>query len=125
MDAAVMSRVLTIEEVKQKMKDIRAAAVHYGGVVHCGERGKDELVIVSSRRWEEMTRGQNETASARPNPYAAFSRALQDGRLGVARAEPVQRRRIPGLQTDSGVPVEQMSALGAEDVPSRRRPADR
>jgi hypothetical protein len=124
MDPAVMSRVLTIEEVKQKMKDIRAAAVHYGGVVHCGERGRDELVIVSSRRWEELTRGQNETASARPNPYAAFSRALQAGRLGVAEAGATQRRRIPGPQ-DSGVPVEQMLALGADDAPSRRRPADR
>jgi hypothetical protein len=124
MDPAVMSRVLTIEEVKQKMKDIRTAAVHYGGVVHCGERGKDELVIVSSRRWEEMTRGQNETASARPNPYAAFSRALQAGRLGVAEAGATPRRRIPGLQ-DSGVPVEQMLALGSDDAPSRRRPADR
>jgi len=32
----VTSRVLTIEEVKQKMKYIRSAAVHYGGVEHCG-----------------------------------------------------------------------------------------
>jgi hypothetical protein len=125
MDPAVMGRVLTIEEVKQKMKDIRTAAVHYGGVVHCGERGKDELVIVSSRRWEEMTRGQKEAASTRPNPYAAFSRALQAGRLGVAEVGTGQRRRIPGLQTDSGVPVEQMMALGSDDAPVRRRPADR
>lgn len=124
MDPAVMSRVLTIEEVKQKMKDIRVAAVHYGGVVHCGERGRDELVIVSSQRWQELTRG-DEAASAKPNPYAAFARALQTGRLGVADAGLVQRRRLPGQQTESGVPMEQMIALGAEDLPSRRRPADR
>jgi hypothetical protein len=37
MDPAVKSRVLTTEEVKQKMKDIRAAAEHYAGVVHCGD----------------------------------------------------------------------------------------
>jgi hypothetical protein len=72
-----------------------------------------------------MTRGQDETASARPKLYAAFSRALQAGRLGVAEAGAAPRRRIPGLQTDSAVPVEQMMALGSENVPSRRRPADR
>jgi hypothetical protein len=122
MDPAVMTRVLTIEEVKQKMKDIRAAAVHYGGVVHCGERGRDELVIVSSQRWEEATRGQGDSGSTRPNPYGAFARALQDGRLGVLGAAPAQRRRIPGLQTESGIPVEQMIALGADEVqPQRRR----
>ena len=125
MDPAVMNRVLTIEEVKQKMKDIRVAAVHYGGVVHCGERGRDELVIVSSQRWEEATRAHGDGASTRPNPYGAFARAMQDGRLGVSSASPAQRRRMPGLQTDSGVPVEQMMALGSDDAPSRRRPADR
>lgn len=125
MDPAVMNRVLTIEEVKQKMKDIRAAAVHYGGVVHCGERGRDELVIVSSRRWEEVTRGQDESASVRPNPYGAFARALRDGRLGVPDDASRPRRRIPGLQTESGIPMEQMIALGAEESKPRRRPTER
>lgn len=125
MDPVVMNRVLTIEEVKQKMKDIRAAAVHYGGVVHCGERGKDELVIVSSRRWEEMTRGQSESASARPNPFGAFARALRDGRLGGADDAPLPRRRIPGAQAESGLTVEQMMALGEEEAQPRRRPTER
>lgn len=125
MDPAVMTRVLTIEEVKQKMKDIRVAAVHYGGVVHCGERGRDELVIVSSQRWEEATRGYDDPASARPSPYGAFARALQEGRLGVSSAAPAERRRMPGLATESGIAVEQMVALGTDEVQVRRRRVDR
>lgn len=125
MDPAVMDRVLTIEEVKQKMKDIRTAAVHYGGVVRCGERGRDELVIVSARRWDEMTRTQNEPAVSARNPYGAFARALQEGRLGTAGVTPEQRRRLREAQTESGIPVEQMISLGTEDPPSRRRSAGR
>lgn len=119
----VTSRVLTIEEVKQKMKDIRAAAVHYGEVVHCGERGRDELVIVSSRKWDEVTRmpGAQGTAGGVENPYAVFGRALQDGRIGGQDAGPEPRRRIPGLATESGVPIEEMISLGADTRTSRRR----
>jgi hypothetical protein len=125
MDPAVMNRVLTIEEVKQKMKDIRTAAVHYGGVVHCGERGRDELVIVSTRRWDEVIRAQNEPAASARSPYGVFARALQEGRLGAAAAAPEERRRMRDVQTDSGIPVEQMIALGMEGPPSRRRSAGR
>ncbi|HLL53352.1 MAG TPA: hypothetical protein VK447_07395, partial [Myxococcaceae bacterium] len=50
----VLGSVLTIEEVKQRMKDVRIAAVHRGSVIHCGERGRDEMVIVSARLWEEV-----------------------------------------------------------------------
>lgn len=125
MDPAVMNRVLTIEEVKQKMKDIRTAAVHYGGVVHCGERGRDELVIVSARRWDEVTRAQNQPAASARNPYGAFARALQEGRLGTPSAAPEQRRRMRDVQSESGIPVEQMIALGTENPPSRRRSTGR
>jgi hypothetical protein len=116
----VTNRVLTIEEVKQKMKDIRAVAVHYDGVVHCGERGRDELVIVSSRRWEEVTGAARSNTPAR-NPYGAFARALQSGRLGAGGGEPEKRRRIPGLVTESDLTVEEMSALGMEEERPRRR----
>jgi hypothetical protein len=117
----VTSRVLTIEEVKQKMKDIRTVAVHYGGVVHCGERGRDELVIVSSRRWEEVT-GQTGAEVREMNPYGAFARALQSGRLGAGNGLAEPRRRMPGLATESGLTVEEMARLGAEeDQPRRRR----
>jgi hypothetical protein len=119
----VTSRVLTIEEVKQKMKDIRAAAVHYGGVVHCGERGRDELVIVSSRKWDEVTRMQDAEATIGQlrDSYAVFGRALQDGRIGGQPVAPEPRRRLPGLPSDSDLSIEEMVALGADGGSRRRR----
>lgn len=116
----VTNRVLTIEEVKQKMKDIRAVAVHYGGVVHCGERGRDELVIVSSRRWEEVT-GAARSETGAGNPYGAFARALESGRLGAGSGGAERRRRIPGLAAESQMTVEEMAALGMEEERPRRR----
>jgi hypothetical protein len=119
----VTSRVLTIEEVKQKMKDIRAAAVHYGGVVHCGERGRDELVIVSSRKWDEVTRmpGAHTAVGQPESPYAVFDRALKDGRIGGQEGAPEPRRRLSGLATESDLSIEQMIALGADPGSQRRR----
>jgi hypothetical protein len=117
----VTNRVLTIEEVKQKMKDIRAAAVHYGGVVHCGERGRDELVIVSSRKWEEVTRSQPAPAGIQESPYAVFDRALREGRIGAQASGPEPRRRIRGTGEEPGMSVEEMIALGADPGSSRRR----
>ena len=112
----VTSRVFTIGEVRQKMKDIRAAAVHYGSVVHCGERGRDELVIVSSRKWDEVTRmpGAHEAGGRAEDPYAVFGRALQDGRIGGQEAGPERRRLIPGLATESILTIEEMISLGAD-----------
>ncbi|HST59262.1 MAG TPA: hypothetical protein VLK84_11245, partial [Longimicrobium sp.] len=96
---------------------------HYGGVVHCGERGRDELVIVSSQKWDEVTRmpGAHEAAGWAVDPYAVFGRALQDGRIGGPEASPEPRRRISGLATESGVPIEEMISLGADTRSSRRR----
>jgi len=125
--AGVLDRVLTIEEVKQKMKEIRTAAVHYGGVVHCGERGRDELVIVSARTWEEVTarqQGERALAGSSSDPYAAFDRALEEGRLGGVSESPEPRRRIQGLRSESGLPVSQMVSLGMEKEPRRRRRAE-
>jgi hypothetical protein len=122
----VLDRVLTIEEVKQKMKEIRTAAVHYGGVVHCGERGRDELVIVSSRTWEAVTAGKESgnTAAADANPYSAFERALKDGRLGGAGHAPEPRRRAANLPDETGLSLSHMIALGREEEPRRRRPKE-
>jgi hypothetical protein len=122
----VLGAVLTIEEVKQRMKDVRIAAVHRGSVIHCGERGRDEMVILSTRLWEELNaRKQAEMSAAElpREPYDAFARALGSGRLLPAAAR--GRRRMQ-VQTDSSVPAEQMVALGTEDKvsPRRRRARD-
>jgi hypothetical protein len=117
----VLDSVLTIEEVKQRMKDVRIAAVHHGSVIHCGERGRDEMVIVSARVWEELNaRKQAEMSGAElpREPYDAFARALGSGRLAPASVR--GRRRMP-VETDSAFTIDQMVALGAEDSPPRRR----
>jgi hypothetical protein len=124
MVAGLLGRVLTIEEVKQRMKDIREAAVHYGGVVHCGERGRDELVIVSARLWEEVTSSrQDEAAASAPaDPYEGFTRALREGRLGLPGHGPEPRRRMPNLRDESDLSVDEMVRLAGPDrVPRRRR----
>jgi hypothetical protein len=117
----VLGSVLTIEEVKQRMKDVRIAAVHRGSVIHCGERGRDEMVILSTRLWEELNaRKQAEMSAAElpREPYDAFARALGSGRLVPAAAR--GRRRMPA-ETDSSLTAEQMVALGTEDKASPRR----
>lgn len=123
----VLGRVLTIEEVKQRMKDVRTAAVHYGGVVHAGERGRDEIVIVSARTWEDVTaeaQSRGPGADSRTSAYSVFDRALADGRIGRAPAAPAPRRRMGGVEDDNGLSVEEMVArAGADEKPARRRPA--
>lgn len=117
----LISSVLTIEEVKQRMKDVRIAAVHRGSVIHCGERGRDEMVIVSARLWEEVNaRKQAEMSAAElpREPYDAFARALGSGRLVPAASR--GRRRLP-VEPDSSLTAEQMVALGTEDQASPRR----
>jgi hypothetical protein len=119
----VLGRVLTIEEVKQKMKDVRDAAVHYGGVVHCGERGRDELVIVSLDTWRKHTSQETAAANApSDDPYAAVQRALDAGRLGL-QGGPAPRRRLAKVADESGISVEEMIAAGSEAVTPRRRRA--
>jgi hypothetical protein len=126
MDKSVLDRVLTIEEVKQRMKDIRTAAVHYGGVIHAGERGRDEIVIVSTKTWEELTSQSAGavSAGAASDPYGPFARAMAEGRLGAAADESPGRRRMPNLQADSGLSSAEMVRIaGPEQNPRRRRPA--
>lgn len=117
----VLASVLTIEEVKQRMKDVRIAAVHHGSVIHCGERGRDEMVILSSRLWEELNaRKQAEMSGAElpREPYDAFARALASGRLAPTGARGRRRMKV---ETDSSVTADQMVALGTEDSTPRRR----
>jgi hypothetical protein len=123
MEQDVLERVLTIEEVKQRMKDIRTAALHYGGVVHAGERGRDEIVIVSTKTWEQVSaRAAAPGAGSIPaDPYGVFGRALAEGRLGTGSEVPEGRRRMRGLKQDNELSVTQMVAIAGPDTPSPRR----
>jgi hypothetical protein len=126
MATSVVDHVLSVEEVRKRMKDVNEAALHQGAVIHYGERGADQLVIMSRELCESLLADRPRAAAARPGPYAAFNRALAEGRLGgQERAAAVQvPRRMPGLSDESGLSLEQMVAAGSDDrVPSRRRRA--
>jgi hypothetical protein len=46
--------------------------------------------------------------------YAAFARALRDGRLGSTSAVVESRRRFKDVRTESVMPIREMIALGSE-----------
>ena len=130
MAATVIDRVLTVEELRKRMKDVNEAALHQGAVIHYGERGADQLVIMSRELWEELLADRSRAAAERSGPYAAFNRALLEGRIGAAevtetREDPAAtpRRRMPGLSDASTASIAAMVAAGRDDrAPARRRP---
>lgn len=125
MGVSVMDRVLTVEEVRNKMRAVNDAARNQGAVIHYGERGEDELVIMSVAIYQRLLAERLHAAAVQPGPYAAFNRAIEEGRLGREQ-KPVVRRRMPGLSDESTVSLEEMIALGGDDrTPTRRRAASR
>lgn len=110
----VLVSVLSIGQVKQRMRDIRIDAVHHGSVIHFGRQGRDEMVIVSASLWESLNsfnKGEVPAANLPRGPYDAFDRALRTGRLAPAGAR--ARRRMP-LEAGSPLTTEQMIVLGTE-----------
>lgn len=126
MSASVMDHVLSVEEVRKQFKAVNEAALHQQAVIHYGERGADQLVIMSREMWEAMLE-RAQTVVSRPSPYAGFTQALVDGRLGMPvgpAAVPQARRRLRDSGEDSTVSLANMIAAGADaSLPSRRRPA--
>lgn len=115
-----LDRILTIEETKLRMKDIRDCAVHRHAVIRFGDRGRDEMVIVSSALWEEVSaRKQGDLAAGTSSPYAPFSRILRE-RAGRP-AETLPRRRMPGLADTNDLSAEDMVHLAGEPRRTRRR----
>lgn len=115
-----LDRVLTIEETKLRMKDIRDCAVHQHAVIRFGDRGRDEMVIISSALWDEVSaRKQDELAAGVSSPYAPFARILRE-RAGRP-AEPLPRRRMPGLADTNDLSAEEMVHFAGEPRRPRRR----
>jgi hypothetical protein len=125
MGASVLDRVLSVEEVRKQMRAVNDAARNQGAVIHYGERGEDELVIMSAAFYQQLLAERLHAAAMQPGPYAAFNRAIVEGRLG-RELKPAVRRRMLGLRDESSVSLEQMIALGSDDrTPARRRVASR
>lgn len=125
MGASVMDRVLSVEEVRNQMRAVNEAARNQGAVIHYGERGEDELVIMSVAIFQQLLAERLHAAAVQPGPYAAFNRAIEEGRLSREQ-KPAPRRRMPGVSDESTVSLKQMVALGSDDrTPTRRRLASR
>jgi hypothetical protein len=124
MSASVMDRVLSVEEVRRRFKTVNAAALHHKALIHYGERGTDQLVIISVQTLAALLE-RAQTVATQASPYAGFTQALVEGRLGRpvgAAAVPQGRRRLPDAgAADSTVPVATMVVAGADASPPRRR----
>jgi hypothetical protein len=48
MSTSVVDRVLSVDEVRKRFKDVNEAALQRHAVIHCGERTTDQLEIMSS-----------------------------------------------------------------------------
>jgi hypothetical protein len=125
MGAGVLDRVLSVEEVRSQMRAVNDAARNQGAVIHYGDRGEDELVIMSVALYQRLLAERLHAAAVQPGPYAGFNRAIEEGRLG-RELKPAVRRRMSGLDEESGISLEQMIALGSDDrTPARRRVTSR
>ena len=124
---SVIDHVLTMEEVRQSMKAVASAALHQGAVVHFGERGADQLVIVARERWDAVVAERAQAPIAAPGAYAAFSRGFDQQRAGhqpSAESRVTPRRRAPEQNEVSTVTLSQMLEAGRDQrAPVRRRPA--
>jgi hypothetical protein len=127
MGTSVIDHVLSVEEVRKRLKDVNEAALHQSAIIHYGERGADQLVIMSRELCEALLAERAQAAAAQPGPYAAFNRAVAEGRLGgavradnAAEGRPV-RRRMPGVSGVSALSLEGMVGAGSDDRAPRRR----
>ena len=131
MGTSVIDHVLSVEEVRKRLKDVNEAARHQRAIIHDGERGADQLVIMSRELCETLLAERAQAAAAQPGPYAAFNRAVADGRLGGAvRADQAAegrsvRRRLASASDVSALSLEGVISAGSDDrAPRRRRTPD-
>ncbi len=124
MEVGVIDRVLSVEEVRKNFKDVNEAALHGGAIIHYGERGADQLVIMSRATCEALMLERIQASAASAGPYAAFSRAVAEGRLGsTGYPLPRVRHRYPGNdEAKSSWSVEEMVNLGQHRDAVYRRP---
>jgi hypothetical protein len=84
--AASPKRVLTVNQVRDNIKAIREAALHERAEVHFGERGRDEVVILSARELAALKARAKPPITANPAPrgrrrtkHLAFVEAILAG----------------------------------------------
>lgn len=115
-------KVLNISEVRERLREVREEALYRNGVIHWGDRGRDELVTLSRELFQRLTeRPAEATATTDAGAFAAFEAALVEGRLADS-GDVGPRRRMPGLRQVSSVAWSEIPAfVGTEPGPRRRR----
>jgi len=113
--------ILTSEKVRTNLSDIRQWVMRSRQVVHWGNRGQDEAVIMSSEQYKELLARARASESSGPNPWEGLSAAFTDGRLYIGKGVG-ERTRSPDQPVESGLSWEAMAALGADERSFRRRP---
>jgi hypothetical protein len=119
----VKNRPLNISEVRERLREVREDALYRDRVIHWGDRGRDELVTLSSDLFQRLI----ERSGAPPegpgeDAWAGFRTALAEGRLADS-GDGGPRRRSPGLPRTSSVSWDEVPALaGYEPQRRRRRP---
>lgn len=113
-------RVLNISEVRDRLSEVRDEALHGGAIVHWGDRGRDELVTLSTELFRRLLAYRAESA-AKPegDAWAAFDAALAAGRLADS-GDVGPRRRMPGLPDLSSVAWKDVPALVGKTHSCRR-----
>lgn len=124
--ADVVSQVLSTEEVKDRMREIKEAVLHQDAVVHFGDRQRDDFVIVRRARYEALVEQVMRAASAEtgtgPSLMAAVAAGIRAGTLGGGAQSRPRPYTGPVLQ-DSTLTVPEMVALGRgeHETPRYRR----
>lgn len=77
--AARASKVLTVNEVRDNIKALREAALHRGAVVHFGERGRDEVVLIAAAKFTALEQEalQARRAAGRRSPPKSLFEAMR------------------------------------------------
>jgi hypothetical protein len=54
MDQSLFDHVLSVEELRKRLAEVNNAALHQNAIIHYGERGADQLVIMSRAMFETL-----------------------------------------------------------------------
>ena len=123
----VTSQVLTTEEVKDRLREIKEAVLHRNAVVHFGDRQRDDFVILKRARYEALViqaerAALGETSGNPPSFLAGVGAAIRAGHLGGG-ARPRPREYTGPVSSDSTLTVSEMMGLGRgpDETPRHRR----
>jgi hypothetical protein len=119
--AVPKKRPLNICEVRERLREVREDALDRDRVIHWGDRGRDELVTLSSDLFQRLIEHPGEPLEEPvEDAWAAFETALAEGRQ-TDSGDVGPRRRLPGLPQTSSVAWDETPAMACDEPQRRRR----